>query len=171
MKRKIFSIEIVRWKVILDLDRQPMTGAKGRRRLAVTHDGRFSFAVLFVAFPFLEFASEGDGDVRRANGHGGRSRLLHRAGIGRVRRIRIPFRSATLEKVRATKEKSRPTAIVVGEIFQFVSVHRRADDAVEQCAEEIAHFRPKFLRGQRIDDDVHRVIEIHQDDARDLDQN
>ena len=171
MKRKIFSIEIVRWKVILNLNGQPMTGVKGRRRFAVTHDGRFSLSVLFVSFSFFEFASEGDGDVRRTNGHGRGSSLLHAARLGRVRRIGIPFRSTTLEKIRSTTKKTRPTSIVVGRKGHFVAVQRRTDDAVEHRSEEIAHFRTKFLRRQRINDDVHRMIEIHQNDTGDFDQN
>ena len=65
---------------------------------------------------------------------------------------------------------ARQIGAIVVNVGEIRWTDRPTDDAVENRLKEIAHLRPEFFRRDGIDDNVHRVIQIHQDDAEDLDE-
>lgn len=56
-------------------------------------------------------------------------------------------------------------------VIQIGRIDPSADSTMNHGVEEVHHFRTEFFRCDGINDDIHRMIEIHQNDTDDLDEN
>ena len=104
-------------------------------------------------------------------GQAGSRGVLQATGVSGVGGVRGQFHSTALEEIVPKASETSRTSPVVVQIGEIVRIDRLADQTVENGAEKADHLRAKLLGSDGVDDDVHRVIEIHQNDAEDFDQN
>ena len=88
----------------------------------------------------------------------------------RIDGVRADLHSAAFEKIVSKASHARQIGAIVVNVREIRWTNRPTDDAIENRLKEIAHLRSKFFGRDRIDNNVHRVIEIHQDNAEDLDE-
>lgn len=149
-----------------------MAGAMRGRRFTVPNHRRFPLTIAIAMFALVHLTSQQSARQRRWTMAHSRSRgVLKATGVRRIGRVRTQFHSTTPEEMVPEASKTSPTAPIVVQIGEIVRIDRLADHTVDDSAKEIDHFRAKFFGCDRINDNIHRVIEIHQNNTEDLDQN